>query len=327
MPATSQFRDPTRRPDDTSPVSLVKSPAANSGSTVERVVIPHIDDVGNSHSANIAMMKLGTGPVTSGSVMVPAGWFPEIASAPNLAELDLGIHLTLTSESAGFRWRPISTASRASGLMDGDGYMWPTVPPLREHAHPEAVEGEMRAQIDRAHAAGIDVTHLDHHMGAALAPEFVDATVRIATEYLLPVAFPSDLEGFLGLLAAGAEAGSPNEMGEMNLVELVEARQRAGSFAVGGTFLMGLTYQREPDPRRTFQRLLTELAPGVTYLSLHASAPGDIEHVHPNDYAWRVAEYDLFGSPDFASWMNAQPFEVAGMRRYRDRLRNQDSRG
>ena len=90
---------------------------------------------------------------------------------------------------------------------------------------------------------------------------------------------------------------------------------------------MGLTYQREPDPRRTFERLLTELSPGITYLSLHASAPGDIEHVHPNDYAWRVAEYDLFGRPDFASWLSAQPFEMAGMRGYRDRLRDQDSRG
>ena len=292
----------------------------------ERVVIPHIDDVGNSHSANVAMMTLGTGAVSAGSVMVPAAWFPEIASAPNLSDLDLGIHLTLTSESKAFRWRPISTTSRSSGLIDGDGYMWPTVPPLREHGHPEAVEGEMRAQIERALAAGIDVTHLDHHMGAALAPEFVDATVRLAAEYSLAVAFPSDIEGFLGSLAAGADAGSPNEMGEMNVSELAEARRRAGKFAVGGTFLMGLTYQRESDPRRTFERLLTETRPGITYLSLHASAPGDIEHVHPNDYPWRLAEYELFGNPDFVSWLQEQPFEIAGMREYRDGLRDQARR-
>jgi len=296
------------------------------GDPLERVVIPHIDDVANSHSANVAMMDLGTGAVTSGSVMVPAAWFPEIARAPNLPELDLGIHLTLTSESAAFRWRPISTTSRASGLIDGDGYMWSTVPPLRKHAHPEAVEAEMRAQIDRALAAGIDVTHLDHHMGAALAPEFVDATIRLAAEYSLPVAFPSDIEGFLALLAAGAGAGSPNDMGEMDTAELTEARRRAGDFAVGGTFLMGLTYQREPDTRSTFERLLTQLTPGITYLSLHASAPGDIEHVHPNDYAWRVAEYALFANADFGSWMQAQPFKIAGMREYRERLRNQGDR-
>ena len=306
--------------------SASEFPLERSGSAADRVVIPHIDDVANSHSANIAMMKLGTGAVSSGSLMVPAAWFPEIASAPNLSDLDLGIHLTLTSESAAFRWRPISTSSKASGLIDGDGYMWSTVPPLRENAHPEAVEGEMRAQIDRALAAGIDLTHLDHHMGASLAPEFVDATVRLAAEYTLPVAFPADIEGFLALLAAGAGAGSPNEMGEMNVAELEDARRRAGEHAVGGTFLMGLTYQREPDARTTFERLLTELKPGITYLSLHASAPGDIEHIHPNDYAWRIAEYELFGSADFLSWMKDQTFEIAGMRTYRDRLRDHDPR-
>ena len=296
------------------------APGAGAGSPGQ-VVIPHIDDVGNSHSANVAMFELGTGAVSSGSVIVPASWFPEVAGAPNLSDLDLGIHLTLTSESSAFRWRPLSTASRASGLIDDDGYMWSSVPPLREHGHPEAVEGEMRAQIEQALAADIDVTHLDHHMGAALAPEFVDATVRIASEYRLPVAFPSDIEGFLSLLAAGADSGSPNEMGDVNIAELAEARRRAGDLAVGGTFLMGLTYQREPDSRRTFQRLLTALGPGITYLSLHASAPGDIEHVHPNDYAWRVEEYHLFGDPDFAAWIRDQSFEVSGMRAFRDRLR------
>ena len=185
----------------------------------------------------------------------------------------------------------------------------------------------MRAQIERALAAGIDVTHLDHHMGAALAPEFVDATVRLGKEYVLPVAFPSDIAGFLDSLAAGAGAGSPNDMGEVEISELAEARRRAGPFAFGGTFLMGLTYQRETDPRRTFERLLTEMTPGITYLSLHASARGDIEHIHPNDHAWRVAEYDLFASPDFVRWLKSQPFEIAGMRKYRELLRTQDSRG
>ena len=90
---------------------------------------------------------------------------------------------------------------------------------------------------------------------------------------------------------------------------------------------MGLTYQQEADARRTFERLLTQLKPGITYLSLHASAPGDIEHVHPNDYAWRVAEFELFGSPDFAAWLKAQSFEIAGMRGYRDRLRGHDPDG
>jgi hypothetical protein len=64
--------------------------------------------LGMCHSANAAFLDLvREGLVTCGSVMVPCPWFA-----------DLGVHLTLTSEWADYRWRPISTISRASGLID-----------------------------------------------------------------------------------------------------------------------------------------------------------------------------------------------------------------
>lgn len=281
--------------------------------TDDRILIPHIDDVAGAHGANVAITELGLSRgVTCGSVMVPPAWFPEIANSPHLPDLDLGIHLTLTSESAAFRWRPISTTSRASGLIDDDGYMWSTVPPLRRHAHPDAVEAEMRAQVDQAFAAGIDVTHLDHHMGAALSPEFVSATIRVATDYRLPLFFPSAVESFLSVLAVG-----PIDVGQ-----LYAAREDAGRLAVGDTFLMGLAYHNELDPAATFSRLLSLLGPGITYLSLHCASPGDIQQIHPNDYRWRVAEYDLFSDPVFIAWLGAQSFRITGMRDHRDRLRS-----
>jgi predicted glycoside hydrolase/deacetylase ChbG (UPF0249 family) len=277
----------------------------------ETIVIPHIDDVACSHGANVAMVELGlAGGVTCGSAMVPPGWFPDIAAHPRLGELDLGIHLTLTSESSVFRWRPISATSRASGLIDSDGYMWSRVSSLRANAVPEAVEGELRAQIDTALAAGIDVTHLDHHMGAALSPEYVHATVRIARDYRIPIFFPSAIDTFVSVV----------EMGELDFEELEDARREAGDLAVGDTFVMGLTYQTESDARRTFERLLRGVPPGVTYLSLHCSSRGDIEQIHPNDAGWRIAEYELFSDPDFVAWLSGQSFRTSGMRQYRDAL-------
>lgn len=277
----------------------------------EFIVIPHIDDVACSHGANVAMVELAAaGGVTCGSVMVPPSWFPEIVHQPRLNELDLGIHLTLTSESAAFRWRPLSTTSRSSGLIDDDGFMWAQVRPVRRNAIPDAVEAELRAQIDTAQAAGIDVTHLDHHMGAALAPEFVHITVRIARDYQLPIFLPVAVETFVSAV----------EMGELDIEVLNDARRVAGNLAVGDTFVMGLTYQTELDARRTFERLLTNLSPGVTYLSLHCSKAGDVEQVHPSDAHWRIAEYDLFSDPEFVAWLSAQPFRLRGMREYRDAL-------
>ena len=82
-----------------------------------RAVVPHVDDLGASHGANRAFLDLAArGLATCGSVMVPGPWFREIAEAACAdPALDLGVHLTLTSEWSACRWAPISTVSRASG--------------------------------------------------------------------------------------------------------------------------------------------------------------------------------------------------------------------
>ncbi len=253
--------------------------------------------------------------VTCGSVMVPPGWFAEAAHRAAHTEVDLGVHLTLTSESAAFRWSPISTTDRDSGLLDEAGYLWPTVPELRRHADPDAVETELRAQIVRALDAGIDVTHLDHHMGAAVAPEFVLRTASLAREFALPVLFPQDVAGYVAVLNMG-----PLDVGEL---QAARAGLEADGLAVGDTFLMGLAYQDEPAPETTMRRLLADLAPGTTYLSLHCAQPGDIEVIHPRDTHWRTAEYAMYRDPGFAAWVQSLPVELRGMRQYRDALRGQ----
>ena len=89
----------------------------------ECAVVPHIDDLGASHGAHRAFLELAArGFMTCGSVMVPGPWFREIAEAASAdPALDLGVYLTLTREWSACRWAPISTVSRASGLIDPDG--------------------------------------------------------------------------------------------------------------------------------------------------------------------------------------------------------------
>ena len=106
----------------------------------ERAVILHVDDLAMCHGANRAYLELAAqGAVTCGSVMVPCPWFREIAEAAAAdPALDLGVHLTLTSEWEHYRWRPLSTTSRASGLIDDDGYFWRDTASFRAHLVPEA---------------------------------------------------------------------------------------------------------------------------------------------------------------------------------------------
>jgi hypothetical protein len=281
-----------------------------------RVLIPHIDDVGVCHGANRAFAELaGQGFVTTASVMVPCPWFPETADLMREQPgLDLGVHLTLTSESRACRWRPISTTARSSGLIDDDGFMWPDVPAVRRHAERRAVETEMRAQIDAALAAGIDVTHLDTHMGAAAAPEFVEIYLALGREYRLPVLLPERIETYISVLDMG-----PIDTG---LYPQLQAEARATSMPVIDEFAMGLA-MRHLSCEEAFRHMVEQAAPGVTYVSLHCSTPGEVERLHPNDAEWRIAEYELFDDPGFLEWVARQDVELIGFRRIRELYREQ----
>ena len=149
-----------------------------------RRVVIHEDDVGMTHGSNTAFVELSAlGTCSSGSVMVPCPWFPEsVELAHANPSLDIGVHLTLTSEKRPYRWRPLTNPPRSAGLTNEMGYFWPDVPEVRRGGNPEAVEIELRAQIDTALSAGLDVTHLDAHMGTIVCPEFVDIYLKLGKD-------------------------------------------------------------------------------------------------------------------------------------------------
>jgi hypothetical protein len=70
-----------------------------------------------------------------------------------------------------------------------------------------------------------------------------------------------------------------------------------------------------------YRHMVRHAARGLTFLSLHCNAPGEIEHMHPDDAAWRIAEYELFQEPDFLSWAAARNVQLTGFRPIRDRYR------
>ena len=150
-----------------------------------RRVVLHADDLGMSHGANAAFAELSRfGTITSGSVMVPCPWFAELAAmARDDPALDVGVHLTLTSEMRGYRWRPLTRPSAAAGLTDRDGFLHPDVATVRARAAPEAVEAELGRRSRRRSAPASTSPHLDDHMGTVLAPEFVGVYLRIAADF------------------------------------------------------------------------------------------------------------------------------------------------
>jgi predicted glycoside hydrolase/deacetylase ChbG (UPF0249 family) len=287
---------------------------AITGNPEARVLVVHVDDVGMCHGANVAFLELSrSAGVTCGSVMVPCPWFQEIADVAVLdPTLDLGVHLTLTSEWPQYRWRPLSTVSRASGLIDDQGYFPRNCLELRSRLVVEAAEIEMRAQIDRALAAGLDVTHLDTHMGAAVVPELVDLYVRLGREYRLPVLLPRELDSYTGVLRMGdVPAG---------FYEPIVAGLDAAGLPVFDRFRMtpGVP-SAEVDAK--YRTMIETLPPGATFFAVHCNAPGDIEAIVPPRAHWRTDEYRLFGSGRPARWIEDAGIRATGMRDIRDRWR------
>src|SRR5260221_7300748 len=110
-----------------------------------KLLIVHADDLGAAHSINRAAIKaLQSGLVSSGSIMIPCPWLPEIAAyARAHPEADLGLHLTLTSEWSSYRWSPVLGRERVPSLLDSSGYLYPLESEATAHMDVREVEAEI----------------------------------------------------------------------------------------------------------------------------------------------------------------------------------------
>ena len=283
----------------------------------EGQIVLHQDDVGMCHGANVAFSELSAlGSITSGSVMVPCPWFREAAEmAAANKSLDLGVHLTLTAEKEFYRWRPLTSAGKSSGLVDDDGYLWRDVSSVRRNANVDAVALELRAQIDFALASGFDVTHLDAHMGATLAPEFCAIYIALGVEYRLPVLLTKKLSQY-GPNNHITGVSDERFEGFINFAE--QARQPIFDRVLETDFGRPSTQSLAPD---AYQKMFTKSKTGLTFAALHPNAPGEVEVIEPNQFHVRTQEYEMFSSKDYLTWLTKNEITPIGMRELRDAMR------
>lgn len=279
----------------------------------KRVII-HEDDVGMTHGSNTAFVELSKlGTCSSGSVMAPCPWFPEAAKmAASDPSLDVGVHLTLTSEQKPYRWRPLTAPPKSAGMTDEFGYFWPDVPTARQAA-PEAVEAELRAQIEVAYAAGIDVTHFDAHMGTAQTPEFIKIYRRLGREYRVPVLLVKDLSRYNPTSYAGPLNAADYD------AEIAIARAEGDPIV---EIVYETLWNRTTDAETAYYRsIFSEIPEGLTFLSMHFNARSDFEAVNLWSSRIRAEEYELFRTSKIKEWITEFDLEVIGMRPLRDELR------
>lgn len=269
------------------PIVLLGATALLHAAEVRLIV--HADDLGFTHAANQASFEmLEKGYVSSASVMMPCGWAAEVAAwSQRNPGKDLGLHLTLTNEWKSLRWAPVAPRDKVPGLVDPQGYMWPSVRQVAQHATAQEVETELRAQIEKARALGIRFTHLDTHMGTLYArPDYFEVFEKLGREYGVPI------------LRVKPTEVNKNEAPPTTIEYLLKNEER---FQKEGVFRLDMLIpdptgrSSDPEARRTgYHNALRNLKPGVYQLILHPAILSDELRAATGTAVQRDLDYRIF---------------------------------
>jgi predicted glycoside hydrolase/deacetylase ChbG (UPF0249 family) len=282
----------------------------------DRAVIIHMDDVGMCQSSIQAFRDLWSfGTITSAAVMVPCPWFPVVKwLCRDNPDIDMGVHITLNAEWASYRWGPLSTRDPESGLLDEDGYFHQWQDSVYQQAKPEAVEKEIHAQIEHALSAGIDITHIDSHMGTVMHPSFIQYYVQAAASRLLPSMLPR-------IDAYGIElmGGNPEEL--QVYAPIMEQLESMGVPMLNGLLSMPLDEPDEQAQMEIAKKLLGNLPAGITHFVLHPSMDTPELRAIATDWESRVQNYRVFMSDELKIFLEREDIRLIGYRQIRDAMR------
>jgi chitin disaccharide deacetylase len=146
------------------------------------VLIVNGDDLGiNEIFTDATLDAYLKGAISSTSIIVPGNDVERtvklLKEHPNLP---VGIHLTLTGN-----WKPLTSGA---SLRNASGLMWNTSDEAAQNVVPAEAEAEWDAQIKKILDAGIEVTHLDSHMGCYFqTQELFNTAFKLAKKYKIPL--------------------------------------------------------------------------------------------------------------------------------------------
>jgi hypothetical protein len=270
-----------------------------------RLLIVHADDLGLADSVNNAFFSgLATGLINSGSVMVPCPCFSGVAAfAQSHLDADIGLHLTLTSERAK-SWAPVAPSTQVSSLVDQRGCLHEKWPPEIRISLGE-VEIELRAQIEKAYAAGLRPTHLDSHqfLLQMKGPGFFDVYIGLGREYRLPVLVTRQWFAKFAYLQP-----------------LLRPRDVVLDRAI--TITPKVSPEQWP---AYYKQALEKLPAGVTELLIHPAYDDEelrsvFEERQPWGAAWRQRDFDFFTSSEFRAVLDKEDIKLITWREIATKL-------
>ncbi|TAE31283.1 MAG: ChbG/HpnK family deacetylase [Cytophagales bacterium] len=294
----------------------------------KKVFVLHVDDAGMSYEANQGTIRATSeGIANSTSVMMPCPWVPHfMAYYKQHPTLDVGVHLTLTSEWKGYRWSPLAGRSVVPGLHDVEGAFWPNVAKVVEKATPDEVEAEMRAQIARFRAFGVEPTHLDSHMGTLFQPKFIERYVKMGISERIPILFPG---GHAALISKESKLPAA----QMGMIRTIGQQVWKAGLPVFDD-LDGTSYgwiddeltltDAELQKRKTdqFINLFSRAQPGLTYIIMHcADTSPQFKQISPSGPTRRGDMLSML-DPRLKQYIQREGIILTTMRELAERRKN-----
>lgn len=280
-----------------------------------RVLVIHADDVGMCWSADSASVQaMEKGSVTCGSVMVPCPWFlSTIKSLKENPKLDIGVHLTLTSEWKIYRWGPIAERSLVPGLVDEQGYLWHEVPEVYQSVGADVSQAaiEIQAQIDFARKHGMEPTHIDSHMGTLYYREdFFKAACNTALKNDIP---------FM-VFNYSPELARSEEAIKYYTPEMADRLQAAGFPMIDSLILDEKTGATVEEGFQNYCNVISALPPGLTLLIVHLGVDGEeLSHIC-GSHARRDQQFRIFTDPRMASHIQKEGIHLMGWRDLKEKI-------
>lgn len=292
----------------------------------DRLLIINADDFGVCHSTNGGIQKLmEERTVSSATIMMPCAWAREAAQwSASHSRLDVGVHLTFTSEWDAMKWGPVYRGGPTQSLTTAEGYFHKDAKTFERRADAGQVKQEIAAQIDMALTLGVDVTHADNHMGSLYGlqtgRDFLSEAFDACAHYGLPFRLPRYL-----LLESGMPA--PPELAGLAMKQ-AEAAARKGVLVLD--YLVGLPFRSAP--KETYAQfkaqmiaLLKRLKPGVTEIIVHPSFVTDELTAFHGEPLRRGMELDIFRDAEVQEALRQESIIRIGWRELRQHQRKRSA--
>jgi chitin disaccharide deacetylase len=275
-------------------------------SASDRVVIVHADDIGMCHASTALLDGLfTTGVITSASVMIPCAWAPTAAAwCAAHPTADVGVHFTLTSEWATYRWRTL-TGAHHNGLADATGFMPRSSAEVFDHAQREAVAAEIDAQYALALAWGMQPSHCDSHMGTMFGAGIFESYMALGQRYQVPVFVPRQSDADL------ARRGFDDATRATQLAMLQHIESSGMPFV---DQMRALDLGDASAGLAATKQLFHELPSGLTYFIHHPSLDTpELRGIAP-DWQARVRDHAVMTDPELRTFVEAAGIHLIGWR-------------